>query len=102
MRNNEVYQSILSVRAAQEIAESWKWYEERQQSLGDKFVKDVLHRLHQIEQFPERYPCRYKTYHEVMIENFPYKIIYKISKKKKLIQIISVFHASRNPKKKYN
>jgi len=95
------YTSILSVRAGQEITASWQWYEERQPGLGDRFVKNVVQRIEQIEQFPERYTCRYKTYRETIIEVFPFSIIYRVNKKKRLVQVVSIFHSSRNPVRKY-
>ena len=55
-----VYKTVLSVRAKKEIEASWVWYEERQQGLGDRFLKATILRLQQIEQTPERYPVRYK------------------------------------------
>ncbi|MDQ6609558.1 MAG: hypothetical protein M3Y85_07035 [Bacteroidota bacterium] len=61
MANNPAFTSIISTRAQKEITASWEWYEERQQGLGDRFVKEVADRIHKIEQTPERYPQRYKT-----------------------------------------
>jgi plasmid stabilization system protein ParE len=101
MANNIAYQIILSSRAEKEIETSWTWYEERQQGLGDRLVTETIYRLRQIEQTPERYSIRYKNYRETKIEVFPFVIIYKINKKKKLIYVVSIFHASRNPKRKY-
>ena len=34
------YSAIISSRAQKEIAQSWEWYEDRQQGLGDRFVKE--------------------------------------------------------------
>ncbi len=39
MASNPVYTSILSTRAQKEITQSWEWYEEKQQDIGDRFVK---------------------------------------------------------------
>lgn len=101
MANNPVYTSILSTRAQKEIAQSWDWYEERQQTLGDRFVREVTGKIRLIEQNPERYPTRYKSYKETSLNIFPFLIIYRLNLKLKLIRIVSVFHTSLNPKKKY-
>ena len=58
MANNSGYFSILSTRAQKEITKAWEWYEERQQTLGDRFLKEVIHRIRLIEQSPDRYPTR--------------------------------------------
>ena len=101
MANNSGYTSILSTRAQKEIAQSWDWYEERQQTLGDRFVKEVINKIRLIEQNPGRYPTRYKTYKETLLNIFPFLIIYRLNRRKKSVRIISVFHSSLNPQKKY-
>lgn len=66
MASNPVYSSILSTRAQKEITQSWEWYEKRQQNLGYRFVKEVINKICLIEQNPERYPTRYKSYKEAI------------------------------------
>ena len=68
MENKSGYQSIFSSRAQKEISESWDWYEERQPGLGDRFVKEVIDRIKQIERSPERYPNRFKLYRETTVK----------------------------------
>ena len=102
MASNPVYTSILSTRAQKEITQSWEWYEERQQNLGDRFVKEVISKIRLIEQTPERYPTRFKSYKEALVPIFPFLIIYRLNRRKKSVRIVSLFHTSLNPKKKYN
>ena len=101
MGNKASFSSTLSSRAQKEIAISWDWYEERQQGLGDRFIREVITRIRDIEKMPDRYPTRYKSYKEVSIPTFPFILIYRIVKSQKAIRIVSVFHTSQSPKKKY-
>lgn len=101
MASNTVYTSILSARALKEITQAWEWYEERQQRLGDRFLKEVINKIRLVEQNPERYPTRYKAYKEAPVPIFPFLLIYRLNRKKKSIRIVSVFHTSLNPKKKF-
>jgi len=101
MANQSAYSAIFSSRAQKEINESWNWYEERQPGLGDRFLKELTDRIYIIEQTPDKFPTRFKTYKETQVPVFPFLIIYRINNKKKLIRIVSIFHTSRNPKKKY-
>lgn len=101
MANPSAYSVILSSRAQKEIAEAWNWYEDRQPGLGDRFLKEITDRLRKIEHTPNRYPTRFKSYKETPVPVFPFLIIYRINKQKKLVRIVSVFHTSLNPKKKY-
>ena len=100
MESNLAFSGILSVRSQKEIITAWEWYEERQMGLGDRFIKELNRRIRLIEQNPDRFPTRYKSYKETPIPIFPFLIIYRLNRKKKLARIVSVFHTSLNPKKK--
>lgn len=70
-------------------------------TLGDQFIRQLKNRISFIAQHPDRYPSRYKSYKETSVPAFPFLIIYRINKKKKSVRVVSVFHTSLNPKKKY-
>lgn len=101
MASNTSFTSTLSYRAQKEITQAWSWYEERQQGLGDRFVKEIIARIHKIEQSPDRYPTRHRYYKETPVSVFPFLIIYRINKRKRTVRIVSIFHTSLNPRKKY-
>jgi plasmid stabilization system protein ParE len=101
MPNNLIFQALISTRAEKEIEDAWAWYEDRQVGLGDKFIKEVVGQIRQVELYPESFSARYKTFREASVPVFPYILIYRINKMHKLVYILSVFHAKRNPKKKY-
>jgi plasmid stabilization system protein ParE len=100
MASKSGFVTIFSSRVQKEIAKSWEWYEDRQPGLGDRFVNEVLFKIKLVEQHPERYPTRYKSYKETPIAVFPFLIIYRLNPRKKIIRIVSVFHTSLHPKKK--
>ena len=95
------YSSELLLRASRELLSAWEWYEDKQDGLGDRFKNEVYSKIRQIEASPERYPQRRKKFHEARLKKFPYLIIFRVHNRKKIIAIISVFHTSRNPKRKY-
>lgn len=101
MENNLFYLAELSAKAHKEITISWNWYEERSRGLGDRFVKEVKDTIFKIIQEPNRYPLRYKNYRQTVVDTFPFLIIFQINERRKLVRIISVFHTSRHPGKKY-
>jgi plasmid stabilization system protein ParE len=101
MENSITYSSLLSSKAQKEIIVSWKWYEERSKGLGDRFVKEVTKTILKIEHHPDRYPIKYKNYRQTSIDTFPFLIIFKTNERNKLVRIVSVFHTSRHPDKKY-
>ncbi len=101
MADRAPFSAILSNRAQKEIHQAWDWYEDRQPGLGDRFLKEVINRLRQIEQYPERYPNRYKSYQETSVPIFPFLIIYRLNSRKRIVRVVSVFHTSLSPRKKY-
>lgn len=102
MENNIMFSIILSSRAQKEINQTWEWYENKKEGLGDRFLKSLILRLRSIKKYPDRYPTRYKSYKEAIVPIFPFLIIYKLNRKKKSVRIVSIFHTSLNPKKKRN
>ncbi|MGQ0738666.1 MAG: type II toxin-antitoxin system RelE/ParE family toxin [Bacteroidota bacterium] len=94
------FASVISVKAQKELNTSWEWYEERQKGLGDRFADEVFKNIFLIEKNPERFPVRIKNFREKPLWLFPFVIIYKIVYSNKSVRILSVFHTSRNPKKK--
>ncbi|HWD88115.1 MAG TPA: type II toxin-antitoxin system RelE/ParE family toxin [Mucilaginibacter sp.] len=87
-------------KAKLEIIEAWEWYEDQRTGLGDQFVAEVEKKIIFIRNNPLHYPAKGK-YREAQIDIFPFLIVYKLDKAQNIIQIISVFHTSRHPKKKY-
>ena len=96
-----IYNIEFLKKARLELLEAWKWYEDKQIGLGDKFKHQVDICIKAIEQNPKKYPERKINYREGIIKVFPYLVIYRIHKTKKTIAIISVFHTSRSPRKKF-
>jgi hypothetical protein len=101
MANKSIVSVVISSHAQKEIAESWAWYEDRLAGLGDRFLTAILDRLHQIELTPDRYPTRFKSYKEVAVDTFPFLVIYRFNKRSNIVRVMSIFHTSRNPNKKY-
>jgi len=92
--------SLQLPKAQKEILAAWEWYEDQQQGLGDRFKEEVRNKIQSILNNPWHYPLK-GNFHEAQTDNFPFLIIYKIDKHEDRILILSVFHTSRHPKRKY-
>ena len=101
MESNPVYTIIISSKAQKEMAASWAWYEEREEGLGDRLYAAVAQKLNVIEKNSDLFSIKHSPYREAKVSIFPFVIVYKIYKRKKLIEVVSVFHTSRNPKRRY-
>ena len=96
-----MHQIELYPLAQQELSEAYQWYENRSQGLGKKFIQAVEKRLNEIANHPERYAKKKGNYRETIVEIFPYIIIYEVFKNAQTVLVLHVFHAKRNPSKKY-
>ena len=61
------YTVLFLTKARKELAVGWSWYEEQKTGVGDRFLNVVMDKVSQIEKTPERYPKRFKNYHEAII-----------------------------------
>jgi mRNA-degrading endonuclease RelE of RelBE toxin-antitoxin system len=95
------YAVVFLSRARKELLDAWDWYEERQFGLGDRFFNEISRKIEKIQKLPQSYPSKQKGFYESRIDVFPYLIIYRIQKQKKIVVITSIFHTKRNPKTKY-
>lgn len=101
MGNNLSYSTFLSHRAEKELINSFNWYEDEQKDLGTRLIDEVFIQIRKIEQNPELYAQKFKSYRETVLPKFPFVIIYRVNKSQNIIRIVSVFHTSRNPRSKY-
>ena len=87
-------------KAQMEILSAWEWYEDKQPGLGNRFKDEVARKIKTVAQNPFHYPLKGK-YREAQVDVFPFLIVFKFDKKAGIIFIVSVFHMSRHPKKKW-
>lgn len=95
------YKHILSPIALQEYTDAINWYGERSIKAVDEFVIAVNDKITAICAKPTMYRVVHKIYREVSLQKFPFSIVYSINKDTQTIIILSVYHQSRNPKRKY-
>ncbi|TSJ40342.1 type II toxin-antitoxin system RelE/ParE family toxin [Mucilaginibacter corticis] len=95
------YEIILHPEAEKEYLKACVWYEKKVVGLGHRFKNAVLEQLQLIKEKPEHYPVKKRNYRESNVDIFPYLVVYKVNKERGFIYIVSIFHTSKNPKKKY-
>jgi plasmid stabilization system protein ParE len=91
----------ISDKAYREYYEAYEWYEEQLTGLGNRFENALERQIDIVAKNPLIYASRRLSIKESKIEEFPYLIVYKIIHVENVILITSIFHTSRNPKKKY-
>jgi len=88
-------------KANREYVEAYDWYEEQSEGLGERFENSLLEAVNSIANNPLHYQEKKMSSRECKLHNFPYLVVYRIFPKQNKIYILSIFHTSRNPKRKY-
>jgi plasmid stabilization system protein ParE len=81
--------------ARREFDESCEFYESRESRLGTRFASVVERVVEAIETQPDRFAKIVDGVREAPVMGFPFAIYYKV--KSDRIEVISVFHTSRDP-----
>ncbi|WP_264529294.1 type II toxin-antitoxin system RelE/ParE family toxin [Flavobacterium sp. N502540] len=85
--------------AENEIDKTIEFYESRSKGLGKQFLSYLKTYLQVLKTHPELFQIKKEPgYRELTLVKFPFVIIYEIIGNE--IIVYSVFHTSRNPKKK--
>jgi plasmid stabilization system protein ParE len=79
-----------------ELDEAYRWYESKQQGLGDNFLDCIDLMLNQISSMPESYVIVYRDIRRAVIKRFPYAVYYRIVSSR--VIVIAIFHSRRDPK----
>lgn len=95
------YRYLILSEAQDEYESSVIWYNERSWLAADQFIEAVDNALGLICEHPYRWRNEYSMYYELGVKKYPFSIIYRVDEEKQLVVVTSVYHQSRNPKKKY-
>ncbi len=96
------YTYTYEADAQLEYEEAALWYIENSIQAGKNFEIEVNEKLQEICLNPRLYRNTKKHFREALLKKYPFSIIYFIDEQNHVIVITSVFHNSRNPRKKYN
>ncbi|MVN20685.1 type II toxin-antitoxin system RelE/ParE family toxin [Mucilaginibacter arboris] len=88
-------------KANRELVEALKWYIDQQDDLASKFLEQFEKDAKAISINPESYPLVKKNFRQAPMAKFPYVILYSIQKKEEAVNIVSIFHTSQHPKRKF-
>lgn len=88
---------LVRQRAATEIQEAFRWYEEQRQGLGAEFLQAARETLSAVEEAPERYPRVRGEIRRALLHRFPYSILYLAEHERTVV--IGCFHSKRDPRR---
>lgn len=85
--------------ADSDVVEAVKYYEGKQEGLGERFLKHWEQTLELLKQNPNLYQKKHKHYRQILIKPFPYHIIYEIEQNN--IFVYKVPYGGMHPRKRY-
>lgn len=92
------WQVFSRPEAANDVMEIADWYDSRVEGLGDRFIKEFLTLLDALSKNPflnsRRHPN--KNIRWRYPKRFPYRVIYEVVEREKLVIIAAVLHAARH------
>lgn len=91
------YELILDTQAEDDIADAALWYEEQRTGLGEQFVLRFEEALDLLAENPHIFAQVYSHFRRALMKQFPYAIFYSIDVSQAIVEVIGVFHGSRNP-----
>lgn len=87
---------IYTSEAREDIYDAYVYYEKVQPGLGDRFLATLDACFEAIIQSPKTYRFFFVNIRGFVVPTFPYLILYRATSVE--VQVISVFHTSRDPK----
>ena len=91
-----IYKLKILPKAKSDLSEISIWYEEIQNGLGKRFLKNVSLEMKFVKNNPISFQVRYDKTRVVLIKKFPYLIHYEIIDNEILIK--AVIHTARDNK----
>jgi plasmid stabilization system protein ParE len=96
-----MYQLIFHPEANVDFSDGYVWYETEQKGLGNRFTEAIANTLDRIQKQPELFHKVRNNFREASVPVFPYTVVYRVNKRAKTIVIAAIYHAKRNPKRKF-
>jgi len=86
---------VFHPEAWEEMLESARFYEEREEGLAWEFLEAVQETTHRIRQFPYAGPVERADIRKAFVSGFPFTVLYQICEDR--IFIAAVMHQHRRP-----
>ena len=86
---------IFHPDVSKEIKDSYLWYQEMAEGLGENFIDELESAYQAIIELPDTWPLFQKGFRRFLLSRFPFSVIYK--KEDSSIIIIAVMHNNRKP-----
>lgn len=88
---------LYTQHAKEDIKEAYEWYEQREPTLGDEFLRCLESCVSSMQRNAEMYPIAVDGYRRALVRRFPFEVFYGVTDG--VLMVYSVFHCSQHPGK---
>lgn len=88
---------FVSASVKSDLKEAAEWYNQARKGLGFLFLKEINECITRVTESPLSYTIRYSNIRIAFSNKFPYGIHYEYLIEQNQINILAVYHTSRNP-----
>ena len=92
------YKIYINNSVEEQIYEIAAWYELKSVNLGTEFLNYFDENINEISYNPYSCVIAFDNFRRKFMNKFPYLIFYFVNEEKFEIDILGVYHTSRNPK----
>lgn len=89
------YEVLLTDFAANDVKETYDWYEEQLLGLGEDFYENLLAALDQLSFYPNTGSDIEFGIQKVLVKTYPYAVYYSVKDNK--VRVLRVLHQRRHP-----
>ena len=91
------FKIIISIEAAADTEATYRYYEEQQADLGERFLNELIEYYEKLTLHPTHYSfvSADKTICALSLKIFPYKIIYQVEGI--ALYVYAIYHFSQHP-----
>lgn len=86
----------LTLRAYDDLDAAYAWYAGKSSELAARFDEAVARALNEVGDHPFRYPELQPGVRRIIVDRFPYKVIYRV-RSDAVVEVLAVYHGARAP-----
>ena len=95
--NPPVPRLFIRKAARADLAEAFRWYEQRRRGLGHEFMRVARVTLAEVARAPAQFPVIEADIRRVPLRHFPYVVYYVVLEAR--VTVIAVMHGRRSAKR---
>lgn len=88
---------VVRPEASADVLEASRWYDERVDGLGMRFLDQLDAAMTSIRESPSKYPVYRNEIRRMRVNKFPYAVFFAITESR--VIVLGVFHLYRDPRR---